>query len=148
MVDALGGAAPMRWWLGNGGDAALRSYDGEVPADHLAWMRGLPLRHADGHRIYVHAGLRPGLPLEAQDEETCLWIREPFLRAGPGALPAHVVHGHTPFWDGKPDPGRPELLPHRTNLDTGAYFTGILTVAVFEAAEPGGPVRLLQTGPD
>lgn len=143
MVDALRGAAPMPWWLGNGGDATLASYRGAVAPEHLEWMDALPLLHRDPHRIYVHAGLKPGVALENQDEETCLWIRERFLRAGAEELPAHVVHGHTPFWAGKPDPRQPELLPHRTNLDTGAYMTGVLTVGVFDPDAPGGPVRLL-----
>jgi serine/threonine protein phosphatase 1 len=85
------------------------------------------------------------VPLEGQNEETCLWIRERFLRAGPGDLPAHVVHGHTPHWADKPDARLPELLPHRTNLDTGAFMTGVLTAGVFDPATPGGPIRLLTT---
>ncbi|MBW3560466.1 MAG: serine/threonine protein phosphatase [Proteobacteria bacterium] len=146
MVDALRGAAPVRWWIGNGGDATLASYGGTVTPEHLDWMAALPLTHRDAHRVYVHAGLMPGVALERQDEEACLWIRERFLRAGPQELPAHVVHGHTPFWAGKPDPREPELLPHRTNLDTGAFMTGVLTVGVFDRGAAGGPVRLLRCG--
>ena len=43
------------------------------------------------------------------------------------------MHGHTPVWARKPHASVPELLPHRTNLDTGAYLTGVLAVGVFEA---------------
>jgi serine/threonine protein phosphatase 1 len=54
------------------------------------------------------------------------------------------VHGHTPYWREKPDPARPECLQHRTNLDTGAYFTGVLTIGVFDNAMGGGPDTVLR----
>jgi serine/threonine protein phosphatase 1 len=40
-----------------------------------------------------------------------------------------VVHGHTPS-------ERPEVLPNRINIDTGAFATGRLTCVVLEGAEP------------
>jgi serine/threonine protein phosphatase 1 len=135
-------------WLNNGGDATLASYGGSVPQTHLAWLETLALIHHDGQRLYVHAGVAPGAPLETQDRRTLVWIREAFLTAEAGALPCHVVHGHTPFWRMKPEPHRPERLPHRTNLDTGAYFTGVLSVGVFDDAVPGGPVEILSVTDD
>jgi len=153
MVRALTepGRSPLNHWRVNGGDETLASYGvsaGEEPASivprrHVAWMAGLPLTTADEHRIYVHAGLAPGVAFRDQSEEVCLWIRESFLRARASQFEAHVVHGHTPYWSGKPDPSRPELLSHRTNLDTGAFATGILTIGVFDPAIGGGPVELL-----
>ncbi|CAN5343871.1 metallophosphoesterase family protein [soil metagenome] len=134
-------------WMSNGGVETLTSYEGHDPEDHLDWIDSLPLYWQDGHRIYVHAGLFPSVRLDAQSEESCLWIRQRFLRAIPAELPGHVVHGHTPKWDGKPDPSEPELLAHRTNLDTGAYFTGVLTVGVFDRDKAGGPTGLLMTAP-
>jgi serine/threonine protein phosphatase 1 len=138
-------------WLANGGGATLRSYgvepDGDleegVPREHIRWMSGLPRTTGDGHRIYVHAGVAPGVPIERQKDETLLWIRERFLQARAGSFDAHIVHGHTPVWDGKPDPARPELLEHRTNLDTGAFATGVLAIAVFDAETSGGPVEMI-----
>ncbi|HEY1425098.1 MAG TPA: hypothetical protein VGF50_00370, partial [Caulobacteraceae bacterium] len=115
-----------------------------VPREHLSWMAGLPLTTGDGHRIYVHAGLAPGTPAHRQKDQTLLWIRERFLLAKPGDFEAHVVHGHTPLWNGKPNPADPELLEHRTNVDTAAFATGVLSIAVFEAERPGGPVEVLQ----
>jgi serine/threonine protein phosphatase 1 len=145
------GGGRLERWLNNGGHATLRSYGlrpesdlGEgVPREHIRWMAGLPRTTGDGHRIYVHAGVAPGTPIERQNEETFLWIRERFLQARPGSFDAHIVHGHTPVWDGKPNPSEPELLEHRTNLDTGAFATGVLAIAVFDAETPGGPVDLL-----
>lgn len=141
----------VRQWLWNGGLETLASYgasaDGDlrraIPEAHLRWFADLPLTASDPHRTFVHAGLEPGVPLRLQDEHLLLWIRAPFLRAGADAFETHVVHGHTPQWDEKPDAAKPELLGHRTNLDTGAYATGVLTVGVFDPDVPGGPVEVL-----
>ncbi|HTX50285.1 MAG TPA: metallophosphoesterase family protein [Caulobacteraceae bacterium] len=152
MLRALTGEdGALRLWLSNGGDETLRSYgarsDGDirraVPEGHVRWLSDLPLTTVDPHRIFVHAGLAPGAPLSLQDESTLLWIRGPFLRAPSEAFEAHIVHGHSPQWDGKPDPAKPELLDHRTNLDTGAWATGVLTVGVFDPSAPGGPTEVM-----
>jgi serine/threonine protein phosphatase 1 len=147
MVEALAGGEgrALDLWLATGGDATLTSYGGRagVSPAHLAWMDALPLLWTDPHRCYVHAGLEPGVPLADQDEAALLWIRDRFLLAGPEDLPCHVVHGHTPRWRQKPDPAVPERLPHRTNLDTGAWMTGVLSVGVFDPDAPGGPLDVL-----
>ncbi len=141
----------MNHWLRLGGQETLSSYgvsnpldaEGLVPRAHTSWMTKLPLTSGDGRRIYVHAGLNPGVPFEKQDEEDCMWIRERFLTSAPGAFDRHIVHGHTPEWREKPEAAQPELLAHRTNLDTGAYATGVLTVGVFPEDFPGGPAELI-----
>jgi serine/threonine protein phosphatase 1 len=136
-------------WLDNGGRATLSSYGVDAPGpeappqSHLRWLAGLPLTTGDGRRIYVHAGLKPSTPLEQQSARACLWIREPFLTARADRFEGHVVHGHTPNWSGKPSMAAPELLAHRTNLDTGAYATGVLTVGVFPTGASGGPSELI-----
>lgn len=142
MVEALASGDTGRWFR-NGGRATLDSYSGDVDPPDLAWMAALPFVHEDAHRIYVHGGLKPGVAVADQDEHTCLWIRDRFLKAPGEALPAHVVHGHTPRWKGKRDLTACELLPHRTNLDTAAFRTGRLTVGIFETDQPGGAVELL-----
>jgi serine/threonine protein phosphatase 1 len=138
-------------WLEYGGDQTVASYGlipeemaERAPREHLRWLASLPKTTGDRHRIYVHAGLMPNTPVHRQKEETCLWIRERFLTARAGDFEAHVVHGHTPIWDGKPDAAEPELLAHRTNLDTAAFATGVLAIAVFDSETPGGPVEVLK----
>lgn len=95
----------MTWW-GNGGEATLESYGvndpSDLPAEHLDWMRNLPLHTSDAHRLYVHAGIRPGIALASQSNEDLLWIREPFLSSAENHG-AFVVHGHTPTPSRKPD---------------------------------------------
>ena len=106
MLAALADADAAPHWLANGGDASLESWGvplrarardwaAALPPRHLAFLRGLPLMHAAGGYVFVHAGLRPALPLARQSRLDMLWIREPFLSFD-GDLPAVVVHGHTP----------------------------------------------------
>jgi serine/threonine protein phosphatase 1 len=135
MLRALNSADSLPWWRAQGGSATLNSFGGNVPEQVLAWLSALPTIHVSAGRIYVHAGLMPGTPLDQQDEDTVVWIRDAFLQAGEGAFSdMHVVHGHTPQHRGKVDPATPELLPWRTNLDTGAYQTGNLAIGVFEGS--------------
>jgi serine/threonine protein phosphatase 1 len=139
MVEALRDPAKMGAWIEKGGDAALKSYGGDpaaVPEGHIAWLARLRLMHVDAHRLYVHAGVDPELPLDQQSERTLLWKRYPKgFSQGYGEL--HVVHGHDNFPDG------PLLYEGRTNLDTLAWRTGRLTVGVFDDNKPGGPVDFI-----
>jgi serine/threonine protein phosphatase 1 len=131
-------------WLRNGGGASLRSWGvaphgrpgawwDRLPARHLAFLQGLSLMHRAGGYVFVHAGVRPGVPLDEQTPADLLWIRDPFLQS---TAPANfvVVHGHTPKEE-------PEVHPHRINADTGAVLGGPLTCVVLEADR----VAFLQT---
>jgi len=155
MLDYIGDPVLHQPWLRFGGIATLRSYGVEVPdkpgpdidhielrdqlvdrlpSSHLDFLRRLQLFHEDERFIFVHAGIRPGVPLRQQETEDLLWIREGFLeeqRAGR----KRVVHGHT--WVSS----RPEILPHRIGVDTGAYETGVLTAAKLRA----GAVEFIST---
>ena len=139
MVAALRDPAKLAYWMSKGGDAALASYGGDpsgVPDPHIDWLDHLPLMHVDAHRVYVHAGVDPVLPLEQQSEATVLSMRYP-KGYGSGIGARHVVHGHDN------DPEGPLLFEGRTNLDTLAWRTGRLTVGVFDDDRPGGPVDLI-----
>jgi serine/threonine protein phosphatase 1 len=118
----------MTWWA-NGGEQTLDSYGvndpSSLPAPHLEWIKALPLMFADQKRLFVHAGIRPGIAISDQTEDDLLWIREPFL-SSKASHDTFVVHGHTPTKSRLPD-----LRSHRLNLDTGACFGGELTAAAF-----------------
>ena len=139
MVDALRNPAKMAFWLEKGGDAALASYGGDpaaIPQSHRRWLDELRLMHLDDHRVYVHAGVDPGVPLDRQSEATLLWKRYP--KGFPGGFgKRHVVHGH----DNSPE--GPLLYEGRTNLDTLAWRTGRLVIGVFDDDRPGGPVDFI-----
>lgn len=98
-----------------------------LPAGHLKFLQELELMTQVGGYLFVHAGVRPGVPLEAQSERDLLWIREDFLDYG-RALPKIVVHGHTPT-------SEPELRPFRIGIDTGAFASGVLTAVRLKGEE-------------
>ncbi len=100
-------------------DQLVRVLRDAVTAEHIEFLRGLPVLAASGRRVFVHAGIRPGVPLDRQTDTDLLWIREPFLTEGPG-LPLVVVHGHTPTL-------KPIFHNNRLCIDTGAYASGRLT---------------------
>jgi serine/threonine protein phosphatase 1 len=140
-LDVIDGKTPAQVWLPQGGVQTLRSYGvvrpRELPREHVDWMRGLRLTYDDGRRFYVHAGVDPSRPLDAQDSEDLIWMREPFL-SHDGDYGRLIVHGHTPVIDGRPD-----LRRNRLNLDTGAVYGGPLTAAVFDPAQTE-PIGFLQ----
>ncbi|WP_299672617.1 metallophosphoesterase family protein [uncultured Roseobacter sp.] len=95
-----------------------------VPQAHRAFLADLPLMHVTDDLLFVHAGLRPGVPLEEQVEDDLIWIRKGFIddQTDHGRL---VVHGHTSLdW--------PEHAGNRVNLDGGAGYFRPLHAAVFE----------------
>jgi serine/threonine protein phosphatase 1 len=94
----------------------------KLPPAHLRFFSGLGMTHVEGDYLFVHAGIRPGIPIESQNADDLLWIRDDFLgsRAEHGKV---VVHGHSIA-------ETPELLPNR--IDTGAFATGRLTCLVLE----------------
>ena len=104
-------------WQWNGGDPSFL----ETAREHQDWLGTLPLTAIRGSYLFVHAGVRPGLELEDQQEDDLLWIRRPFLQK-PHGLPYIVVHGHTFRSDYSVT-----RLPHRIGIDTGAFVSGILT---------------------
>ena len=83
--------------------------------------------HVEGDYAFVHAGVRPGVPIDRQRESDLLWIRDQFL-AAPDDHDAIIVHGHTVV-------DEPEVRANRIGIDTGAYATGRLTCLVLEGAE-------------
>lgn len=98
---------------------ASEAFAAAVPAAHLKFYRDLELMIVEGDYAFAHAGVRPGVPLQAQSERDLLWIRYEFLN-DKGPFGKVIVHGHTPMEE-------PQLTPHRLGVDTGAYATGVLT---------------------
>jgi serine/threonine protein phosphatase 1 len=132
-VEIVDGETEPEQWLREGGVATLRSYHvdhvRDLPDEHVAWLRSLPLFYDDGRRFFVHAGIDPEKPLAKQRDHDLIWIREPFLSDARdyGRL---IVHGHTPETSGLPD-----FRGNRLNLDTGAVFGRPLTAAAFVSAK-------------
>ena len=66
-----------------------------MPQSHLLFLRDLPRSVSLGDFFFCHAGVRPGVPLDAQSPHDLVWIRREFLYH-PGLYEKVVVHGHTP----------------------------------------------------
>lgn len=145
MRQFLEGGGDLGQWKMNGATETLRSYGVEltgnngsaeaaaqlraafaaqVPAAHRRFLDGLGLSHSEGDYLFVHAGVRPGVALEAQDPDDLVWIRDDFLnsQADHGKI---VVHGHSLV-------KAPEERSNRIGIDTGACFGGALTALVLE----------------
>ena len=95
-----------------------------LPESHRLFLNSLSTSLSGGDYFFVHAGIRPGVPLAEQRDEDLLWIREDFLLCEE-SFGRVIVHGHSPVPE-------PEMRPNRINIDTGAYATGRLTCLVLE----------------
>jgi serine/threonine protein phosphatase 1 len=125
-------------WIENWGEATLRAYGVDpwggadvrsrflnaFPPAHRAFLESLPLTHEVGDYLFVHAGVRPGCPLDRQEARDLMWIRYDFLEsdADHGRV---VVHGHTPAPSA-------QIRSNRIGLDTGVYYSGVLTAVRLE----------------
>ncbi|MCC6924991.1 metallophosphoesterase family protein [Novosphingobium sp.] len=105
-------------------DETLALMRAAVPAEDIAFLRGFEDQVLIGDYLFVHAGIRPGVPLDEQRAADLRWIREPFLSHRESHGPV-VVHGHTIF-------ERPDFGHNRIGIDTGAYRTGRLTALGLE----------------
>jgi serine/threonine protein phosphatase 1 len=95
-----------------------------LPKSHQEFIKGMPLCVSYGDFFFVHAGVKPRVPLKEQREEDLLWIRDDFLLFEDD-FEKVVVHGHTPVRE-------PDIRANRINIDTGAYATGRLTCLMLE----------------
>jgi serine/threonine protein phosphatase 1 len=121
-------------FLYNGGIATLESYaideslldeiTDRLPTKHLDFLQNLATSFVRAPYLFVHAGVHPLRPLEDQDAEDMLWIRQDFI-AHPHELGHTVVFGHTPMRDVMVD------LPYKIGLDTGLVYGGKLSCVEF-----------------
>ncbi len=162
MLRFLDNGADGNVWLMNGGIETLQSYGvslpwdlggdsqgpsplapGEmeslrlalkaaVPKSHLDFLTHLERHHTEGDYLFVHAGIRPGVPLEKQSEHDLIWIREGFLDYG-GDFGTMVVHGHSAR-------STPDIQDNRIGIDTKSGYSGRLTALVLD----GDSQRFLQ----
>jgi serine/threonine protein phosphatase 1 len=148
LLGFLADASRLDQWRYNGGEETMASYGVDVgglkqaraapeawreafasalPPTHLDFLQGLDLLIPADDYLFVHAGLRPGVPLEAQSETDLIWIRDEFLESTK-SFGKVVVHGHTPALE-------PVMRPNRIGIDTGAVFSGRLTALRLQDGE-------------
>ncbi len=139
--EYLQGQLSYEHYMSNGGKVTLDAYrsdDAALQAD-AEFLYRLPRYHETEDYIFVHAGLRPGVPLDQQSEEDLLWIRDEFINNYRGKT---VVFGHspTPYIDGGQDVYRGK---DKIGIDTGAAYGGLLTVLEL----PSGKTYSVSTEP-
>ncbi len=134
-------------WILNGGQETLSSYGikwrsffnnkiksnkfirdelvDNIPKEHLQFFNNLVLSYQWCEYFFVHAGIDPDVPLDKQDKNTLIWQRGRKFLVNINTFEKIVVHGHTP---------KPEIenLTNRINLDTGAFYTGILSCLIID----------------
>lgn len=146
LAALTGDVRRLRYFMRIGGEATVRSYWGDdtslteasfdevakrlpalVPAAHVEFLGSGEDVIEIGDYVFVHAGIRPGVPLEKQSLADLRWIRDDFLEddRDHGVM---VVHGHTI---------RDEVdeWPNRIGIDTGAYNSGKLTAIALEGSD-------------
>jgi serine/threonine protein phosphatase 1 len=144
MEGFLQDPAILQYWLPLGGMQTLASYGIELrdetetasdlrlrfldafPRAHELFMQCLRNQFSCGDFLFVHAGIRPEIPIEQQDVNDLIWIRNEFLEST-RKHQRFVVHGHTPV-------PHPDIRHNRINIDTGAWRTGTLTCIVIEGS--------------
>jgi len=140
LLEVLRDPSKMPNWLQYGGLQTLMSYGlkpsltpdkaeqaelvarltAAMPVTHKRLLHRLRPKYSCGDFFFVHAGVRPGVPLGEQREADLLWIRDEFLESSED-FGKYIVHGHTPVRE-------PDIRANRINIDTGAYATGNLTL--------------------
>lgn len=148
MLRFLADGSNALFWVAYGGIATMFSYGvkppdpvtdegevqrarhdlaGKLPPEHLDFLTHLQRYRIEGDYLFVHAGIRPGVPIEDQREEDLLWIRDDFLHSHQefGKL---VVHGHSIS-------RQPDIQFNRIGIDTGAFASGTLSCLVLEGTK-------------
>jgi serine/threonine protein phosphatase 1 len=143
LEDFLRDPANLGPWLQLGGIQTLASYgvdrrprtiETEIdlqqrfwdafPREHELFLQCLRYHFCCGDFLFVHAGIRPDIPIGKQDPQDLIWIRHEFL----DSVQHHgsfIVHGHTPV-------PHPDIRHNRINIDTGAWRSGTLTCIAIE----------------
>lgn len=140
MLNCIDTNDPVVWklWLSNGGQTTLDNlgitsrvdeFDCErlrttLGEKRVTWLRSLPLFKIAKPYLFVHAGIKPGIPIHEQDRHDLLWIRGRFLDSNLDHG-FQVVHGHTPSDD-------PIVKSNRICIDVGATSNGVLIAAVLD----------------
>lgn len=146
LAALTGDVRRLRYFMRIGGEATVRSYWNDaidladasfeyvakrlpeiVPESHIRFLGEGQDWVEIGDYAFVHAGIRPGVPLQKQSHTDLRWIRQDFLdHIGDHGL--MIVHGHTITED-------VEEWPNRIGIDTGAYRSGVLTAIALEGSD-------------
>lgn len=111
-----------------GGDATAESYGGfdNIMKVHGNFFNSLKFYYIIGKYLFIHAGVRIGVPLEEQSEEDMVYIRSAFYTKR-HHLPYKIIFGHTEF-------DSPQVQEDKICIDTGCgkYKNAPLTAIVID----------------
>ncbi len=126
-------------WFAQGGKATVESYRYGVPSEHVSFLKQALPYYQLGQKLFVHAGVIRGMPLEHHSLQTLLWDRN----LSREAIQYHqlglrkkitdfeaVYIGHTPISGGRPVKACDVWL-----MDTGAGWSGVLSIMNVETEE-------------
>jgi serine/threonine protein phosphatase 1 len=99
----------------------------KIPREHIEFLKSAQAQYASGDYLFVHAGVRPGVAIDEQQDVETRWIRDEFLNFR-GDFGRVVVHGHTISND-------IEIRDNRIGVDVGAYRNGRLAAVGLEGAD-------------
>lgn len=146
LMSCVGDPKSLRIFARNGGRETALSYgiseeaydaagfeelhqllDAHVPAEHIEFLSGMEEIVVIGDYAFVHAGVRPGVPLADQRGEDLRWIRDRFLKHSE-PFERFIIHGHTIA-------ETVDEQANRIGIDTGAYLGGQLTAIALEGEQ-------------
>ncbi len=146
LAALTGDVRRLRYFMRIGGDATIRSYWRDdasladasfeevaarmptlVPAEHVDFLGNGEDVIEVGDYAFVHAGVRPGVPLDKQSLSDLRWIRDEFLDdlGGHGKM---IVHGHSIT-------SEPDEQVNRIGIDVGAFKSGRLAALGLDGAD-------------
>lgn len=123
---------------------ALTAAFNKVERADATWLKDMPLFYQTENHVFVHGGLRPGVPMAGQSRDMMQWARpadfSDYKQDDPLGPCKHLVFGHTPSKDRQPWLGK-----NWTGIDTGACFPrGALSAAIFDRDVKGGPMHIVR----
>ena len=133
MLEALKSMDYLIPWLQFGGQQTMDSYGGDpgqIPPEHLEFIRRLPKFHETDTHLFVHANYEHNLPLQRQSDDMLLWTHLSARIPEPHESGKKAVVGHTPQVSG-------DILDlgHLVCIDTCCYGSGWLTALDVDSGE-------------
>ncbi len=132
MENARDSEQELYFWMLNGGEATLKSFDveslNEIDSKYWGFIRSCSRYHETENHILAHAGLEPDVSLKNQSDEFLFWHR--IHSTEPHDSGKTLVCGHTPQRN-----GIPLVLGHAVCIDTFAVGGGWLTCLDVDTGE-------------
>ena len=158
--DKMGkGEEPPGLWLWQGGEATVKSYGvgKPMPEDHLALLQNAkPFHITKDNILLVHAGFDTEKPIEETDPDYLIWDRSFVKRcysrydaSQPLTITPYkeVYIGHTPTISFGRQNTKPLHLGNVTLTDTGAAFSGCLSILDMDSKEVWQSDKVMQLYP-